>query len=261
MPSKRPARRAPMPPRKAPAAAVHPTPDATVAALEVLARAGQHAAIVAQAGAALADAGAMTDQRIALLDLRAESLSALGHAEAAQADVDAMLALARRNAGYRARALLRKSALAIRMGRPADARDHAQAARPAALRSGNPSLIAWAHLRLAIALGRLRQSPAALDSAWQAARVASEAGLTLEEGRAFAAAAGALYQISKPKEVAAAGLRAARLARQCGDFQGLGHALNAVAIVEPDLAARLRLQRESEAAYRAAGDLNGLATI
>ena len=54
--------------------------------------------------------------------------------------------------------------------------------------------------------------------------------------------------------------RAVVLARRCGDFQGLGHALNGMALAEPDLARRLRLLRESAAAYRAAGDLDGLAS-
>ena len=116
-------------------------------AIAELARAGRHEQAVQAASTALAAPGSAA-QRCRLLDLRAESLMAMGDLDRALADAQAMRALATRSAKLRAQALCCLAGVHIRRGEIEPTLEVAQAALEAARASRSPALMGLAELRM-----------------------------------------------------------------------------------------------------------------
>ena len=119
--------------------------------LNDLARAGRHADAVQAATAALATPRLGADKQLSLLTLRIDSLLALLKLNDAEADANAMLALAKatRSAAHEAQALACLAHVQTRQERTELAQTTAAAAVAAARRSRQRELIALALLRLA----------------------------------------------------------------------------------------------------------------
>ena len=230
-------------------------PAAAVAEVAALAWSGRQQQAIAAATQALASAALDVDERIALLDERAESHLAIGEAAEAMADAQAMLALARGAgaAAPMARALCRLSQMQVRQGDHRDAARAARAALAAACHSGEAGLEALALLRLAEAQWRGRDARASLRGAEQAAVLFEQLGDPLWQGRSLWLQAVALDQLGSTAESAAAAGRALALAERTGDNAGLGSARNLVWRQHPDLALRLKGLQQAVAAFGAAG--------
>ncbi len=230
-------------------------PAAAVAEVAALAWSGRQQQAIAAATQALASAALDVDERIALLDERAESHLAIGEAAEAMADAQAMLALARGAgaAAPMARALCRLSQMQVRQGDHRDAARAARAALAAARHSGEAGLEALALLRLAEAQWRGRDARASLRRAEQAAVLFEQLGDPLWQGRSLWLQAVALDQLGSTAESAAAAGRALALAERTGDNAGLGSARNLVWRQHPDLALRLKGLQQAVAAFGAAG--------
>ena len=154
----------------------------TTARIVALARAGQHAQAVLAATAALdtkthAAPRLGSAARIALLELRAESLLSLAEPARCEADAAAMLALAERadSAALRARALACLSRVQTQTGYPALGLKSAKAALDAALRSRSQPLIGLALLRQAHA-ELVLADPAAAEHAAAAKKIFAATG-------------------------------------------------------------------------------------
>ncbi len=155
-----------------------------------LAWAGRQAEVVAAADAALAAAGTGATERFELLELRAESLVALGDLARADADAEALKALARRerNVAMTARAQHCAALVQMRAGDAAAALKTARRALAAARRSGVRRLEAQALARLAEAQVRqhtLASSREALATARRAVARAEALGDKILQGRAL----------------------------------------------------------------------------
>jgi signal transduction histidine kinase/CheY-like chemotaxis protein len=221
-----------------------------------LAWAGQHEHAIAVATAALAHKSVETDERITLLDLRSESYIAVGDLKRAAADAQSMKALAKREAGVAllARALCREAFVQSRLGDQRAAIATAAAALKAARRSRQPQLEALSLWRLAGAQIAGRIDPgAAVANAKRAADIFASLGDTIQQGRALQTKGSALWVLDENVKSRKTSVEALALARQCGDLFGQGSALNSIAIVEPDLAASLRLYSQALDDWKAAG--------
>ena len=221
-----------------------------------LAWAGQHEHAIAAATAALAHKSVETDERMTLLDLRSESYIAVGDLKRAAADAQSMKALAKREAGVAllARALCREAFVQSRLGDQHAAIATAAAALKAARRSRQPQLEALSLWRLAGAQIAGRIDPgAAVANAKRAADVFASLGDTIQQGRALQTKGSALWVLDENVKSRKTSVEALALARQCGDLFGQGSALNSIAIVQPDLAASLRLYSQALDDWKAAG--------
>ena len=116
-------------------------------------------------------------------------------------------------------------------------------------------------LRVAETQMRLREAQAGLAAAQEAVRTASEHGLAYEEGRAWWCTSSLRSQMGQAKAADTAARKALGLARQCGDLVGAGNALNMLTFNEADIAKNLRLLREAQAAFIAAGHTERQAMI
>ena len=221
-----------------------------------LAWAGQHEHAIAVATAALAHKSVETDERMTLLDLRSESYIAVGDLKRAAADAQSMKALAKREAGVAllARALCREAFVQSRLGDQRAAIATAAAALKAARRSRQPQLEALSLWRLAGAQIAGRIDPgAAVANAKRAADVFASLGDTIQQCRALQTKGSALWVLDENVKSRKTSVEALALARRCGDLFGQGSALNSIAIVEPDLAAALRLYSQALDDWKAAG--------
>ena len=226
-----------------------------------LAWTGRHEQAVAAATRALADKSLGAAVRVAVLDLRAESLIALGDLEHAAADARAMAVLTRRERGARSRvlALSREGYVQARRGDPATALANAVAALRIARRSGEPALIALALWRLAQAQAQSRVDlDGAVRNATEAAARFEALGDQVHQGRAMLARAMASRASGQAAACMTAAAKALALARRSGDLFGQGGALNTLANTQSDLAAGLRFYNQAMAAQRGAGDTLGL---
>src|SRR4030095_7025425 len=136
--------------------------------------AGQHEKAIAAATASLRRKTVGADERMTLLDLRAESLYAIGDLKRAAADARAMKALAKREGGaaLQARAMSRDSQVQLQRGEGQAATVTATAALKAARRSRRPELEALCLVRLAAAMNmRQIDSEAAAKRAMRAASI------------------------------------------------------------------------------------------
>jgi GAF domain-containing protein len=185
-----------------------------------------------------------------LLALRSESHVALGDFAQALADADAML---ERGAKGRAAATAHGArALALmRLGRLAEAASAADAAVAAA--GHTAAALSPALLRRAEAAFRTGQFDSGLADARQCLALFEAQGDASGQARALWALGICQMsqgQIPPAREAVARGLD---LARACGDDFALGTLLNLQTFWEADLAARLRITREAQAAFARAG--------
>ncbi|MFO1313104.1 MAG: GAF domain-containing protein [Burkholderiales bacterium] len=236
-------------------------PDDPVASVAQLASTGRHEEAIRSATSALQDA--KVGQRIALLDLRAESRIALGRVAEASEDAAAMLAMARsaRKPALVAQALSRKALVEIRSGRPRDAASSARQALEAAERSRDRFSKAMALLRLGEAEFRSGNAQAGHRASAQAAREFKALGNARYEGHAYWGCSASLSRLGKGVAADRAARKAVSLARECGDLAGLGNALNMLTFHEPDIAQRMRALKESRAVFEAAGYVERIAVI
>jgi GAF domain-containing protein/CheY-like chemotaxis protein len=229
-----------------------------------LAWAGRHERAVELATAALETRGLDAAARLELLDLRAESLIALGDVTRAGSDAEAMLALARsaRKSALLAQALDRRAFVEICRGETRLALETAAEAIAAARKAGRADLEALGLYRLAEARFRQRDNRAAAKSATQAIRLFKTLADPLGEGRAWWALSCARNNQARVAEAVRAAAAALELARRCGDRYGIGNATNMLTFSETDVAKRMQLLRQSLAAFEAAGyvERQGVAT-
>ncbi len=220
-----------------------------------LAHAGRHPQAIALASDALGREPLPTTDRLALLDLRAESHLAQGDIAAAGDDARAMHDLARRarKPAFRAQALARRAYVEIRSSQSAAAVDTAREALAAARLSKDRALEATALLRLGEAQFRMRDSEAAARTSAQAARMFKALGLPLWQGRAMWGVSAARSAQGRGADTDRAAHEALALARRSGDAYGVGNALNMLTFYEVDIAKRMALLREALAAFEAAG--------
>jgi len=221
-----------------------------------LAWAGQHEQAIAAASAVLKRKSAAVDERMTLLDLRAESYIAVGDLKLAAADATAMKALARRegSAVLEARALCRQAAVQTRRGERRAALAGATTALKAARKGLQPEVEALALLRLshAQALNRTNLS-AALEHAARAAAIFESLGDTVRQGRALHIRSIALSNQDRMESARQAAAEALALSRRSGDLFGEGNALNMLGLSEADLAGQLRHWHQALEAFAAAG--------
>jgi hypothetical protein len=221
-----------------------------------LAWAGQQAQAIAAASVAL-EPRVPAPERLALLDLRAESRLARGHFDDALADAQAMQALARAlgTPEARARALCRLALVQTCRGADNEAAASARRALAVARKADKRWLEALALFRLAEALWRGGDGAGGLTRAKQATLRFGEFGDAAWRGRSVWSQACALADLGHQGERAQAAQRAPALAEQTGDRVGLGCAYNLLLREHPDLALRLKGLQQSLAAFGAAGNI------
>ena len=221
-----------------------------------LALAGRHAQAIEQASAALNLAGLSIEDRMDLLDLRAESFIAQGDLERASADADAMLDLAdrARTPAFKAQARNRLAVVQMRKGELKAAVASATAALKAARQSKQVPLEAMSLFRLAEAQFRHRADlQQAARNALRASELFHALGRPADEGRALWAVASARSAQGEASASNKAANAALALCRQAGDLYGAGNARNILAHNEADFAVQLRLLRQALVDFEAAG--------
>jgi signal transduction histidine kinase/DNA-binding response OmpR family regulator/tetratricopeptide (TPR) repeat protein len=212
---------------------------------------GRHDAAIACCGEAMADPDLAPGARFDLLDQQLESRLFIGPFDVAMAEADALVALAAElgDAAHRARALIRRAAVLLRLGRHAEALRVAQDAAQAAAPPVAPAVRADALRTLAEAELRSAQLERALATARRAARVSGAGGDRVGTGRAFWLIAFAHSRLAQDAASRRAARRAVELARESGDALGLGNALNVLSFTSKDNAERLALLQEANAAF------------
>ncbi len=228
-----------------------------------LAAAGQHERAIEAATGALSVDRVAASIRLKLLDLRAESSLALGDVATADTDTVAMITMARRsrNPAHLAQALQRRVAFEIHRGNSRLALTAAEESLEAARQSQLPAIEAASWYRVALALQRQREYEQCAKAATQAIRLFRKLGQPMDEGRAWFAVAGARSGQGRAADSVTAGHKALALARKSGDNFGAGNAFNILTFNEPDLAARLRLLKDADASFTAAGYVGRRAII
>ncbi len=238
-----------------PARAAKPAP--AVERVADLAWAGRRAEAIALAAHALSTPGVAAGRRLELLELRAESLIALGELDRADDDAKAMLDLARgeRCAAFTARAQNCRALVQMRKGTGSAAIATATSALRAARRSRERALEATSLLRLAEAQFRDDRSEPAAANATRAAGLFAALRQPAGQGRALWALSAAQSALGHAADARRAAADALALCRSCGDLYGAGNALNMPMFDEPDLGARLKLLNQALAAFEASGHL------
>jgi GAF domain-containing protein/CheY-like chemotaxis protein len=231
-----------------------PSPAST--AVQDFARAGLHEQAIAAASAALAAPRLTPAKRLALLDDRLTSLLALLRLNDAEADADAMLAIAKttNSVAHEAHALACLAHVQARQERTDVALATAAAAVAAARRSGRRDLIALALLRQAAA--SLARKPAdAAAPAEESARLFAALGQTALQSGALRVLAAARMSLDDAPEHRALMHQAIALARVGGDLSGESRGLNSLYSSDPDLAQRVRGLHQALRVAQDAGDL------
>ena len=233
-----------------------------VAAARELAWSGQHDKAIESVSSAFTGRSQDLD-RLVLLELRAESLTATGDVDRALKDAEEMLAIAERtgDAGMEARALNCLARVQWSSGGLAAAVETAERAVKTARRSRKLPLIPMCLLTLSAAQMRLRQSAAAIANATAAAQKFATLGDEVQRGRAMWVIAGAQDDLGRKTASERAAEEALAIARRTGDRWGEASALNIRWRQHIDLAMRLRGLHQSLAAYQAAGHVSGQAAI
>ena len=116
-----------------------------------------------------------------------------------------------------------------------------------------PDLEALALFRLAEAQMRQRINDRASKSANQSIALYRKLGQPVGEGRGWWALSAACSGLGKVADADRAAAKALALAKRSGDLWGVGNATNMLTFNEPDITVRLRLLRESLAAFEASG--------
>ena len=249
-------------------AALATVTDQAIADVKALLFGGRIPAAIDCATQALALPGLAGVQRAELLLLRIEGWqNRLEPGRAGEDDAAlAALALQDRSAAVQAWALLRQSFLLTRRGDLAEGVATAQAALQAALRSGTDADAgerqARARLRCAAALlGQGRELGSALGHA--EAAEAAVAGLARPwlTCQIVIIQANTLLAQGRAAESDERARRVLALARDCGDLNAQGNALNQLTFNEPDLAVQLSLYRQARDLMNVAGSLAGVALI
>jgi signal transduction histidine kinase/CheY-like chemotaxis protein/tetratricopeptide (TPR) repeat protein len=232
--------------------------DAICTRISDFAWAGQHAKAVACASDALLGLDDnSTDQRFALLNLRAESLCAEGRFADAAIDAELMLSLSASNRRLKIQALNKQAMVRMRQGDMKQAVEAAQQAVGLAQRSRNQLALAHSLLCLAEAQLRAAQLAASLATGKRAVRCYEHSGDIVGLGRSYWVIGFASTRLSQNEESRAAALKAVDLARQAGDSLGLANALNVLSFSCKELAARLALLRQAERAFERSGYVFG----
>ena len=221
-----------------------------------LAWAGRHGAAIDLCTQALDAPAPSPAQRIALLDQRAESLTACGRLAEAGRDVQAMLSFAatRRQPALKVQALNREVMVKMRQGLLQPALQVATTAATLAAATGDAPLLAQTLLRLGEAQSRATLSADAVASARRAADLFRAKGDAVGEGRAHWVVALAQARLAQDAPSRESAQRAAALARQTGDELGLGNALNVLSFTSKDIAARIALTQQAAQAFERCGD-------
>ena len=249
-----------------PAPATHPLPVPVRPQAEAmqnaheLARSGRHALAIAAATAALAAPGLSPSQRLDWLALRVDSHLALLALNDAEADAQAMVALAgaTKSVAHEAHALACLAHVQTRQERSEVAVATAAAAVAAARRSRQRALIALALLRQATATF-VRQPAAGAALALEAARhfeALGHAKLQNQalQGQALRVLAQSRMSLSDAPEHRALMQQAITLARASGDGGGEARAINSLYSGDPDLARQVRGLHQALRVAHEAGD-------
>ncbi len=251
-----------MSPAPAEAAPSVPAADAIRTARD-LAWTGQHPQAITLCTEVLAGEAIAPAQRMALLDLRAESLIAAGRFADAEADAKAMVALARstQEPVLALSALNRKALVLMRMSDNRTAVRVATKAVALARKTQQQTLLAQSLLRLGEAQIRVDALDAAVANGQEAAALFEAAGDAVGLGRASWVIAFAHSNLSQDALSQAAAQRALALARETGDALGLGNALNVLSFSSTDIAERIALLEQTSQAYETAGYAFGGAMV
>ena len=214
---------------------------------------GQHARAIERCTQRLADTRLSADERMALLDTRAEALVAQGDFDLAAVDAAAMVDLANRQdrPALRAQALNRRVVVQMVRGDMKDALRTAKAV--VGLRHASRPLRAKSLCRLSEAQQRSGHSEAALATAQRAVPLLQEAADVSGQGRAHWLIAMACHRLGRAEESRRAAQTALELCQQAGDQYGIGNAFNLLNFTDVDLAEQIRHARAALQAYRAGG--------
>jgi GAF domain-containing protein/CheY-like chemotaxis protein/anti-sigma regulatory factor (Ser/Thr protein kinase) len=225
---------------------------------------GQIEQAIALATSALTETSLTPDQRMALLEQRCECHVLRMEMPQAEADVQAMAALARSHKAPAMQALAGIAAANVytRAGRTQESLKAAQAALKAARQSGQPLLEARALERSSNAIGRAGADDAlALAHAQQAFALFERLNDLKGQAQALSRQFQVLSATGRTAEADNAAQRMLRLARQAGALSEEAEALNLLNFHQADYAARLALCRQAATVNEAAGNLAGRAIV
>ena len=230
-----------------------------VAQARRLAWSGRHEAALSLCEESLSAGTLPPPTRIALLERCAESRLALGQFDRATVAAAAMRDLADAQRADAPRVLARccQALVMIRSTRYGNMLQVAESALELAEKTRDPGLIGRSHLALGEARLRLSHTDAALNHGRQAVAMFGRASDAMNLGRAHWLVAFAHSRRAEDALSRRAAERAVDLARQSGDLQGLGHALNVLTFTCDDIAERIGLLQQAAAAYEGCGDLRG----
>jgi signal transduction histidine kinase/CheY-like chemotaxis protein/tetratricopeptide (TPR) repeat protein len=223
-----------------------------------LIRAGRQGEAEAACTRALSVPGLAPAQALPLLELRSAARFAQGLMAASLADAESMLQAARRakDLGAQARAHCARAEPLSRLGRLPELVDATAAALKLAGRAGDPATQALALLRRSESLYRSARG-SGLDEARAAIALYADLGDLSGQARAQATLGWECMLVGDIEAARAAAGRAVALVQVCDDTFALGRALNVLAVIETDLAARLRGFQQAAAAYERGGHLVG----
>ncbi|MFO1326711.1 MAG: GAF domain-containing protein [Rubrivivax sp.] len=238
---------------------------AALALVRDLAFTGRLAQAVDESQRATAQPGLGDAERAELLEWRCASLVELGRsadADAAEAELAALAARARRDASVQAWALRRRAMTLSRVGHADESVAAAERACEAAARGGDALLGMWCRSALANSLSRARVD---LDRAQRLAQQALAHAEALGTPALRARMGTVMYQpllaLGRAADCDRVAREALHQAQLAGDLVSQGNALNVLTFNEPDLAVQLRLYQQAEEAFLAAGNLTGLAMV
>ena len=228
-----------------------------------LAWTGQHAQAVGIVSDALPHASSDPDASLALLEVRAESLVALGEMDRAFADAEAMRALGERSGrpDLLARALIGLARVQGYSGAADVAEKTVELALRKARKIRNKPLVALALSSLAAVQVRLQRGDTAARNATAAANLFSEVGDDAQRGRALWSLACAHDLLGHRAKSERAADEALAIARRAGDRWGEASALNIRWRQNIDLGKRLRGLQAALSGYHASGHVSGQAAI
>ncbi|HLW13097.1 MAG TPA: GAF domain-containing protein [Casimicrobiaceae bacterium] len=228
-----------------------------------MAWAGQHAAAIDCVTRALPAAARDAELRIALLDLRTESLVAQGDVDRALDDANAMLAIAEQSGRAKLQAIALHCLTDVQAfsGGLETAVATAERALALARRARDARLVARCLASLAEVQMRTRQSATAIGNATAAAHAFEALGDDIARGRAWWVVACAQDDLGRASAAERTADQALSLARRTGDRRGEASALNIRWRTNIDLALRLRGLHRALAAHQDAGNVSGQAGI
>ncbi|HJU23135.1 MAG TPA: GAF domain-containing protein, partial [Casimicrobiaceae bacterium] len=222
-----------------------------------LAWAGRHEQAIAIATSALdglAQDESATGERMGLLDLRAESSIAVGRLDAADADAQAMVALASgASPARKVQAQNRRALVEMRKGKLHEAVATATSALRIARRIGDERLIAESLLRLGEAQMRAGNADGARKFGTEAAQRFASLADASGQGRALWVVANAGFLQNRADESRKAAQASLALCRSAGDRFGAGNASNALAFTQADLGENIRDLQRAAADFEGAG--------